>query len=73
MDTKIHATNEDNTLTFCGLSVDGTISYHRGGIMMGMIIDADKHACKECINKSKRNKNEFNRRTVQPNAGQGKV
>lgn len=44
----IHATNEDNTYTFCGLKVNKSMSYHRGGIMLGMIIGRE-NACKECL------------------------
>lgn len=44
----IHATNAENTYTFCGLKVTKDMSYHRGGVMLGMI-KLEKLACKECL------------------------
>lgn len=45
----IHATNKDNTYTFCGLKVTPDMSFHRGGIMLGMIIRGEKFACNGCL------------------------
>lgn len=45
----IHVTNKDNTYTFCGLKVTPEMSFHRGGIMLGMIIGGKEFACNECL------------------------
>lgn len=45
----IHATNEDNTYTFCGLKVTPEMSFHRGGVMLGMIISGKEFACNDCL------------------------
>lgn len=44
----IHGTTEDNKLTFCGLNVTKAMSYHRGGIMIGMIKNKS-HICSVCL------------------------
>lgn len=45
----IHATNDKNTFTLCGLKVDETMSYHRGGIMLGTIKGNKSLACRNCL------------------------
>lgn len=45
----IHATNEDNTYTFCGLKVTPVMSIHRGGIWLGTIKGGKDLVCKKCL------------------------
>lgn len=44
----IHATNRNNTKTFCGLIVTKGMSYHRDGIMKSMVI-GQENICQKCL------------------------
>lgn len=46
----IHATNKDNSFTFCGLKVTKGMSFHNGGIILGLIKgNINGIVCKECL------------------------